>query len=182
MKGKRWQPTPKFGWTGKADETAVAWKGDDGDDESEDVDARVSSCSIDPFQRCKESETPNLTEIACKSIHTKYARASALQDVSSLTKLRLAVLWIKLGGWPPRGLKYSAISLCNLIFSSWATPSPRCGCFGLSAPLPLLPALPLLPFLEPDDLPHPMLSPKLFPLISPKRDLAGRLGRTRWTS
>lgn len=47
---------PKFGWTGKGDETAVAWKGDDGDEESEDVDARVSS------------------------------------------KLRLAVLWIKLGG------------------------------------------------------------------------------------
>jgi len=105
---------------------------------------------------------------------------------SSLTKLRLPVLWIKLGGWP-RGWKYSAISLCNLIFSSCATPSPRCGCLGLSVPPPLPP--PLLPLLEPDDLPlllHPMLSPKLLPLMSETEDLARRktwenkMNKARW--
>jgi hypothetical protein len=91
---------------------------------------------------------------------------------SLLTKLRLPVLWIKLGAWPPRGWKYSAISLCNLIFSSCATPSPRCGCLGLSVPPP---PPPLLPLLGPDDLPlllHPMLSPKLLPLMSETEDLA----------
>ena len=106
-------------------------------------------------------------------INYRRDRSGSQRRRPSLTKLRLPVLWIKLlGGWP-RGWKYSAISLCNLIFSSCATPSPRCGCLGLSAP-PLPP--PLLPLLEPDgDLPlllHPMLSPKLLPLISKNEDLA----------
>lgn len=47
--------TARFGWIGNGDElTAVAWKGDDGDDDSEDVDARASSCSIDPCQKPQE--------------------------------------------------------------------------------------------------------------------------------
>lgn len=116
----------------------------------------------------------------------QHRRETVLQGLpSSLTKLRLPVRWIKLGGWP-RGWKYSAISLCNLIFSSCATPSPRCGCLGLSVPPPPLP--PLLPLLEPDDLPllHPMLSPKLLPLMSETEDLARRktwdnkMNKARW--
>lgn len=29
-------------------------------------------------------------------------------------------------------MRQHPISSCNLIFSSWATPSPLCGCFGFS--------------------------------------------------
>ena len=104
-----------------------------------------------------------------------------------ITKLKLPVLWIGGGGWSRGWCKYSAISLCILIFSSCATPSPRCGCLGLSVPPPLPP--PLLPLLEPDDLPlllHPMLSPKLLPLMSETEDLARRktwenkMNKARW--
>lgn len=43
--GKRCPCTVKFGWwIGNGGETAVAWKEEDGDDDSEDVDARASSC------------------------------------------------------------------------------------------------------------------------------------------
>jgi hypothetical protein len=70
-KGLSCHRTPKFGWTGNAKETAAAWKGDDGDDDSEDVEARVSSCPIDPFQRHKKSGTTNRTGIACKTTYTK---------------------------------------------------------------------------------------------------------------
>jgi hypothetical protein len=104
----------------------------------------------------------------------------------TITKLNLLVLWIG-GRWWPRGwCKYSAISLSILIFSSCATPSPRCGGLGLSELL-LLPVL--LPFLEPDDLPLPrsMLSPELLtliasPLTRPRRRPrnGGKKERRRW--
>jgi hypothetical protein len=121
--GKRCPSTVKFGWIGNGDEMAVAWREDDGDDDSEDVGARASSCSVNPFGKAQE-----IRNAKSWRLHRNDANLCAVcrrLKSTSLTKLRQPVLWInKLGGWP-RGWKYSAISLCNLIFSSCATPSPR---------------------------------------------------------
>ena len=138
----------------------LAWKVEEGDDGSEGT-------AVLPAQSINYIYTKSSHQIR-NNIYgpNQKPRNQIITYDRTITKLKLPVLWIG-GGWPSGWCKYSAISLCILIFSSWATPSPRCGCLGLSELL--LP--PLLPFLEPDDLPlpHSMLSPdpELLALMDP---------------